>query len=455
MAYSIDQAIDTLGLGIIHFKHGVFLSLVFANYVIELSFLTLFNVNFQCRTNSTLISMAVLTGGLFGCFAIGSIYFGWLADRIGRINVMRVLQFGSFYFNLLSIKFIDDFMGYVLTKIMLQIFVGGSLVVSVVYCIEHFPKLHRGKFTLLFTTVGSMIGYLILLLRTYLEFKKLYYQYYIFGVQILPLILLIFCLFFEESIRYNNLNGKYDETMKQLHKLSKQTKTPLPKGGLVMGVSINSGKFGELFSRRLARPTFCLIVIGSLFWTVYNGVLEWNLNIVSKQLGFLRYKIPGADKVMCPTFQSPENWLLYVISMFFVAVPAMLLFYVIIECIGRRYSMMILGLLSSLLLGLVTFDINDLVTFILLEVLRGVSFVSPLVYMIYTAEFYPTKIRCLGVGVQLFFSVICSMLLTVFTEALLQNTFFTAGILLTAYSVFTIILVVLIPIDTKSTNLDR
>lgn len=460
-SYTIDEAIDSLGLGIIHVKYGILLCLIFTNYIIEFSYLTFFNVVFQCELKTGSVSMTVLTGSLFTCFAVGCVYFGWLADKIGRIRILRVCLFGVFYFNILGInknlgdlKLASDIASVILTKTVSLCFTGGSLVVSVVYCIEHFPKHYRGKFVLLFATIGTMLGYLILLVRAYFQYHEKLFQYYMLVEKTLPLFVFIFSIAcFEESIRYNNLIGNYDETMRHLNKMSKQQNVPLPKGNLVMDQAFHFGNLQTLFNRKLYASTLCLIVLGSLLWSVYNGVLEWNLRMVSHNLGYLRYRT--LDEVICQTSKTPTVPFIYVISMCFVEIPAMLLGYLTIECIGRRYTLLTIGTLSTLLLVAVTFNFTQLATIILLQILRGVLSLSPLMFLIYVAETYPTKIRSVGVGMQVFFAVVFSTLLTILTEEFVQQAFFTTGIVLMSYSAFTMILTILLPKDTKGKYLDR
>ena len=453
MSYAIDTAINTLGLGASHIKHCILLVLVFINYVTEINFLVIFHVHFQCSTKTDNLSMTILVACLFGCLAFGCLYFGYFADKGGRINSLKVSTVGVFYFDILGLVFIESYQGFVLTKMFQLFFTGGTTGVAIVYFLEHLPAKFRGRFMLLFTAVGMGFGYATLLLRLYLDDSKNGIHYFLLCEKLATFVVVLLVLSFEESIRYNNLTGRYDRTMKQLHAISKQHKTALPNGNLIMDKAYNFARISSLFSRRLAAITICLFTLGSLILTVYNGVMEWTLYLFSRDLGYMRYSQPHA--VSCIEGEKSRHAFFYYIIICFVEIPSMLFFFFTLEWIGRKYTMLLATAASAILCAVLAFDINSMANILSLEILRGIISALTMVFFLYTAELYPTKIRCSGVGFQLFMGTIFSVLLTVLTEQLLQNSSGMAGITLMTFSMFGTVLIALIPKDTRGKHLDR
>jgi MFS transporter, putative metabolite:H+ symporter len=333
-------------------------------------------------TGSTLIS-AGYVGQL-----LGSIFFGWLGERIGRVPVFR---YTLILYTVMSIAcaFAWDFNSLFWMRAIQGLGLGGEIPIMASYIGEFAKASHRGRYGLGFQLWFS-ISFIFVSGISYFVVPHLGWQW-MFVIGALPAIILIpMRQWMPESPRWLVNKGRDEEANTILTKIeneiSERGAKPLPP--IPTGVAAQPAKatIGDLIKGIYRRRTlavwaiwFCtyIIVYGlnttvpTLLRTVYHGTLEQSIS----------YGFFASGLGLC-----------FTISGIFL-----------IDKFGRK-PLFTLGLLCSAiplaLLWLYAAPGESLIFLMALFMLSSAfNSILALGLSTYTAELYPTEMRAVGVGV--------------------------------------------------------
>jgi MFS transporter, putative metabolite:H+ symporter len=333
-------------------------------------------------TGSTLIS-AGYVGQL-----LGSIFFGWLGERIGRVPVFR---YTLILYTVMSIAcaFAWDFNSLFWMRAIQGLGLGGEIPIMASYIGEFAKASHRGRYGLGFQLWFS-ISFIFVSGISYFVVPHLGWQW-MFVIGALPAIILIpMRQWMPESPRWLVNKGRDEEANTILTKIeneiSERGAKPLPP--IPTGVAAQPAKatIGDLLKGIYRRRTlavwaiwFCtyIIVYGlnttvpTLLRTVYHGTLEQSIS----------YGFFASGLGLC-----------FTISGIFL-----------IDKFGRK-PLFTLGLLCSAiplaLLWLYAAPGESLIFLMALFMLSSAfNSILALGLSTYTAELYPTEMRAVGVGV--------------------------------------------------------
>lgn len=441
--YTLDKALNTLGPSPKQvICCGVVLTLASASWTVEYSFFTTLFVDFQCQNKLESVATTTSIALFLFSLALGGLYFGWVADVKGRLVSLRIAVATSVYFGLFSVIIKDgSFWQSLAVKLITFFACGGQIVVSVVYFIENLPK-SQGRLLLLFLAVGSMLGNLLIYLTEFYWRSKDYRIPLL--LQRIPITLyLVFTLFMGESIRYHDVIGDFDGTMKQLREISKSNQRSLPKGNLVVHKALVLGSLKALFWIR-PENIFIIITLSAVLSTTYMGTVQWGLIQFSQRFGFLRIN-DDLSLFPCPAKKVHLQLPSYFVSFSSLAEGIFLvLAAVFVNVFGRKRLMLLqIACLIGLFATLALYK-EETATVIISYLVRGISAVCPWVLYLYVAELYPTKSRCVATGFVYFCGTTFMMLMSILVSELLESSHTETAFLLMFFSIVSGILVLLL-----------
>lgn len=325
----------------------------------------------------------ILSMGYLGQL-IGAVFFGWLAERIGRLSVLlfTILLFVSMDVACLFAWGAGSMMAF---RFVQGIGTGGEVPVASAYINEYIGSKGRGRFFLLYEVM-----FLMGLVGAGLIARALVPVYgwqAMFLVGLVPAAVLIPLRFFmKESPRWLASKGRYEDADRIV--------TQLEASAVASGHSLETPKpvatrakagsnWRELFSDFYRRRTFTIWAMWFCSYLVANGMITW-LPTLYRQ-----------------TFNLPlETSLLYGLLTSVAGVVASVACALLIDRVGRKRWYMIaffaapLPLLALAFLG-ATSPLEVLVLAgLAYAILQTITFSLYL----YSAELYPTRMRALGTG---------------------------------------------------------
>ncbi|WP_109511479.1 MFS transporter [Pseudomonas ovata] len=335
--------------------------------------------------SATQIGMILSAGYLGQLF--GAVFFGWLAERIGR---MKVLTFTILLFVAMDVAclFASGAVAMMAFRFLQGIGTGGEVPVASAYVNELIGSKKRGRFFLLYEVMfllglvgAGIIGYLLV---------PVYGWKAMFAVGLVPAMLLIPLRFFLfESPRWLASKGRLDEADRIVTRLedsaikSGKTLTPPVEVPPIQKPGAGQG-WKELFRGMYFKRS---LVIWSMWFGAYmvaNGLITW-LPTLYRQ----HFNLP-LDTSLAYGFMTSA-----------AGVVAAIICALLIDKVGRRR-----WYIGALFLGavpLAALALTGATTPLQILLLAGLGYaliqtVTFSLYL-YSAELYPTRLRALGTGV--------------------------------------------------------
>lgn len=325
----------------------------------------------------------ILSMGYLGQL-IGAVFFGWLAERIGRLSVLlfTILLFVSMD---VACLFAWGAASMMVFRFIQGIGTGGEVPVASAYINEYIGSKGRGRFFLLYEVM-----FLLGLVGAGLIARALVPVYgwqVMFLVGLVPAAILIpFRFFMKESPRWLASKGRYEEADRIVSQLEASAtasghslEPPKPVATRAKTVS----NWRELFSGFYRRRTFTIWAMWFCSYLVANGMITW-LPTLYRQ-----------------TFNLPlETSLLYGLLTSVAGVVASVACALLIDKVGRKRWYMIaffaapLPLLALAFLGAT----SPLEVLILAGLAYAILQTITFSLYLYSAELYPTRMRALGTG---------------------------------------------------------
>lgn len=325
--------------------------------------------------------IGILIGSGYLGQAVGAIFFGWLAERYGRVYSAK---WTVFLMSVMSIAcaFAGNFEMLLILRFIQGIGVGGEVPVAATY-INELSRAHgRGRFFMLYEMIfplGLMISAQLgaIIVPSY-GWKWMFLVGGIGG-------LIVFLFFFKlrESPRWLISKGRFDEAEVVIQELEASTneRMPVTMSTNVATQAVAKGNWKELFSPVYRSRT---LVVWTLWFTAYfvaNGLNNW-LPSLYKTV----YNLPLEESLRAASVTN----ILQLVAVFACAM--------LIDKIGRKRWATIAFLVAGILL--VTLWINGAETAKSVMYLGSAAYgvmgtITVLLYL-YTPEIYPTRMRVLG-----------------------------------------------------------
>ncbi len=351
---------------------------------------------------SALQSGWLISAGYGGQF-VGAIVFGILAERYGRLPILRALVL---IMSLLAIAcaMAGSYEQLIAFRAVQGLAIGGALPSAISYINEIAPTATRGRFFGTFQFL--MISGFGLASLSSAWLIPAFGWHIMFGLGAVPLLLLPFTWMLPESPRWLAGKGRLDEAALSLERLGSgavpaaQARTPIPGGGARV-------PFAMLFAREIRTTSIVTASLWFLTSLVSFGLLTWIPSIYVSM-----FNIPVAEALRYNSIVA--------ISVFFLPI----ILRQSIDRIGRRPLPMFGTAIGGLaLVAMIFIDHSATVLLVGLAIVGqiGVS-IGSLVLWPYTAESYPTRIRSLALGSSSSLARAASMLTPLLVGGVLQVT---------------------------------
>ena len=343
---------------------------------------------------------SLISAGYGGQF-IGALLFGVVAERFGRLPILRLLvlimsllalacAMAGSYDNLLIIRAVQG------------VAIGGALPVSICYINEIAPTETRGKF---FGTYQFLLtsGFGIASLTSAWVVPAFGWQP-MFALGAIPLLFLPFTLSLPESPRWLAGKGKTEAVASSLEKLGSG---PLPPANDRTAPTAIAEKIpvAELFSPAIRKTTLLTACLWFLTSLVSFGLVTWIPSIYVDE-----FNIPVEDSLRYSAIVAVAVFILPIILR------------QTIDTLGRR-PLPILGTIVGGISLIAMIFINHDATLLLVTLVIigqiGIS-ISSMVLWPYTAETFPTRIRSLALGTYSSIARAASMLTPLLVGGILQ-----------------------------------
>lgn len=310
--------------------------------------------------------------------AIGAIFFGWLAERRGRVFSAK---WTVFLMSIMSIAcvFSGNFMALFIFRFIQGIGVGGEVPVAASYINELSRAQGRGRFFMLYEMIfplGLMISAQIgAFVVPSFGWK---WMFLIGGIG--GLIVFVFFFMLRESPRWLISKGRLDEAERIIEEIEASTDKRMPVANQVSS-STEKGDWKELFSTFYRKRT--LIVWGLWFsaYFVSNGLNNWLPSLYNTV-----YNLPVGESLRAASLTN----ILQTIGVFACAF--------LIDKVGRkRWATIAFIVTGALLTALWISGANSPESVIYLgSAAYGMMGTITVLLYLYTPEIYPTRMRVIG-----------------------------------------------------------
>ncbi|MBU8698376.1 MFS transporter [Bacillus pumilus] len=310
--------------------------------------------------------------------AIGAIFFGWLAERRGRVFSAK---WTVLLMSVMSIAcvFSGNFMALFIFRFIQGIGVGGEVPVAASYINELSRAQGRGRFFMLYEMIfplGLMISAQIgAFVVPSFGWK---WMFLIGGIG--GLIVFIFFFMLRESPRWLISKGRLDEAERIIEEIEASTDKRMPVAKQVSS-STEKGDWKELFSTFYRKRT--LIVWGLWFsaYFVSNGLNNWLPSLYNTV-----YNLPVGDSLRAASLTN----ILQTVGVFACAF--------LIDKVGRkRWATIAFIVTGALLTALWISGASSPESVIYLgSAAYGMMGTITVLLYLYTPEIYPTRMRVIG-----------------------------------------------------------
>ena len=327
----------------------------------------------------------LISAGFFGQL-LGAVFFGWIAERYGRMTgmawsilifaIMSLVCAGAWsYGSLLAFRLIQGFG------------LGGEVPIAATYISELAKPAVRGRFVMLYELIFP-VGIVAASVAGVWVVPQLGWQF-MFVIGAAPAVLVLFLRrALPESPRWLAGHGRLEAAEAAITRIESETQKaiggkPLPPVGPARKIETKSASLSDLFGALYVRRTLVVWVIwfasylvnyGLSIWmpTVYRTVFKLPLD-VSLQYGMITtaFGLVGAA-IAAFLIDRIGRKALFAVS--FVGSAAALLFLAMIEHPTAQQALIF----------------NTIAYFFVSAINLGVY--------LYTPELYPTRVRALGVG---------------------------------------------------------
>jgi MFS transporter, putative metabolite:H+ symporter len=341
----------------------------------------------------------------YGAQFLGAIVFGSLAERYGRLPILKSLVFVMSVLGV-ACAIAGSYQQLIILRALQGLAIGGALPVAICYINEIAPTATRGRFFGTFQFLMTSGFGLAALSGAWLI--PAFGWRVMFAIGAAPLLALPFTWMLPESPRWLAGRGRLDEAARSLERLGSGSLPAADARPLIPG-SGEKVPYALLFKRDIRNTSIVTVLLWFLTSLVSFGLVTWIPSIYVSM-----FKIPVADAL--------RYNIVVAVSIFILPI----LLRQTIDRIGRRPPPMVGTAVGGLaLLAMIFISINASTTLLLVSLAIvgqiGIS-IGSMVLWPYTAETYPTRIRSLALGTSSSVARLASMLTPVLVGGVMQAT---------------------------------
>lgn len=339
----------------------------------------------QWHLSAAMVAWVIAIGGLG--MLVGALGGGWLADRMGRLNVIMA-SLVLYAIMSLGMALTHSLLLFMILRFVQGIGLGAEVPVAASY-IGEITKAHgRGKFVLLYETIFP-VGLVVSAIVSSWVVPSFGYEW-LFALGALPVLLVPMLWKLPESPRWLASRGRMDDAESAMTGIElavqKEHAAPLPEPKPLPAtvVPAGRGRFRELFQGVYLRRTLVLATIWATAYFVNYGIASW---LPTLYRGVFHLSVSTSLHYSIVT--SVAGLIGCVVVAFMV------------DAVGRRICISGAMVLCAAMLFLLAATGTDTATMVLFWSAGSALFVFAvnMALYVYTAELYPTRMRALGCAV--------------------------------------------------------
>jgi putative MFS transporter len=383
----------------------------------------------------------VISAGFLGQL-LGALFFGWIAERYGRMTGM-IWSIATFAVMSLVCAFSWDYHSFLLFRLIQGFGLGGEVPIAAVYISELANANSRGRFVMLYELIfpvgivaASLLGLWIV--------PTLGWQY-MFVIGAIPAVMVLFLRrVLPESPRWLASSGRTTEAEAAMSLIERETEKatglPLPPPQAAIKVDAKRASLADLFGPLYLRRTLVVWLIWFSSYLVNYGLAIWMPTVYRTV-----FKLPLAVSLQYGLITTA-------IGFVGAAIAAL-----IIDQLGRKTLFAAAfagGAASLLMLATITTPAPEQVLTYISIANFFVNAINLGVYL-YTPELYPTRVRALAVGTATAWlrlaSIIGPTTVGFLIASGLQSVFLSFGLV----ALITAIITMIFAIETKKRLLEQ
>ena len=317
---------------------------------------------------------------------VGSVFFGWFAERVGRVPC-AIASIAIFSVMSLGCAFAWDLPSMAVMRLIQGLGLGGAIPIFATYVNELVSAKRRGRLAISYQATFAIGLPITAFIGRFIVPNFGWSWMFIIGA--LPALLVLpFAHYLPESPRWLANHGRAEEADRVLTRIenaiSKNGAKKLPPvAASAPAAPFGETRFGDLFRGIYLKRTLTLWTLWFCTYIVTFGVLTWAPSLWSTV-----YHL------------SVETALAYTSILALIVAPGFLVTIALIDWIGRRklfIGAFIGGSLPLLFLAWQS-DLPALTVMLLMATSQFFIGMLALALSTYTAELYPTELRALGGG---------------------------------------------------------
>ncbi|XP_031570462.1 synaptic vesicle 2-related protein-like isoform X2 [Actinia tenebrosa] len=445
--YNVSEAVEKLGFGMFQARLiGIVGFFVIAD-ALEMMLLSILAPTIRCLWHLDSVEEAFITTVVFVGMMIGSSFWGWIADSLGRFPTVIVSAAWIFYFGLLS-AFSPHYYWIISLRCLVGFGIGGSPQ-STTLLSEFLPAKSRAICILslaIFWAIGSTFTVAVAMA----VMPTLGWRWLLAILSLPLLIFLIMSKWLPESVRFYLAAGDREKAIQVLKQCSRINKKELPPGELKdANTNKPRGRIVDLFLGGQWKTTILLWIIWFNLAFSYYGIVLTTTELYQSysETGKCGEKSKaGIADCGCSLLTMRD----YIDMMWttLAEFPGIIVTMLIIDYLGRKKTAAIEFLATVIFYVLLMFcSGRGFMTFCIFGV-RGFISGAFQTFFVYTPEVYPTINRALGLGCCSAISRIGAMLTPFVAQVLLKVSAKLALGMYAFLSAISIIATLLLPIET-------
>uniref|UniRef100_W5UFF3 Putative transporter SVOPL n=1 Tax=Ictalurus punctatus TaxID=7998 RepID=W5UFF3_ICTPU len=422
--YSVEEAVESIGFGRFHIL--LFVIMGSANIVeaMEIMLLAVVSPEIRCEWHLEDWQVALVSTMVFLGFMLCGVLCGYVADTYGRWKVV----FGGFvwaaYFSALT-SFAPSYGWFIFLRSMVGCGVAATSQ-GFVLKTEFIPAKYRGSLLPL-ASIFWMLGSLLIIVLGMTVVPTMGWRWMIRFSIIPSVVLLVLFQFIPESARFQVSAGNVKGAVATLKWIAKMNGVSLPEGELREPIVTERGNAATLVSRAFLRTSLLLWYSWFVASFCYYGSVLGSSELLEKNLlcvtdADAEHDIKHNQDTMlcyCIPFNMADYQTLLISCLGEVALIPLNIG--LLHVMGRKFSMVVLQVLSAIFFMLINICTTMFGFTVLLFLLRSLVSMNFNVVYIYTAEVYPTAVRSIGMGFCTSFSRIGGMIAPFVAQVLMSK----------------------------------
>ncbi|XP_047308498.1 organic cation/carnitine transporter 7-like [Impatiens glandulifera] len=469
--YTLDEALCTVGFGRFQGLALLYAGLGWIAESMEIMLLSFIGSAVKSEWNLSSDQESLITSIVFSGMLIGAYSWGLISDNFGRKKAfLGICTVTAVAGSLSSLS--QNYVSLIVVRWLVGIGLGGGHLFTT-WFLEFVPTPNRGTWMVVFSAFWT-VGTIFEAGLAWIIMPRLGWRWLLAVSSIPAFLLLAFFVLVHETPRFLIMKGRIGEAQVILEKIAQFNKSSLPPGQLVPDLpedqdkelSFSSDTHLEPKRKKMISLRKCLLpkyVLVSpkyirttiLLWFLYfgNTFVYYGVVLLTSKLSSGQNQCRGDVISHSGTSEDSKLYInVFVTSL--AEFPGLVISAIILDRLGRKYSMQIMLAFGFGLLLPLAWQLSQGLTTGLLFGARMFVSATFTCACIYAPEVYPTIVRSSGVGVATAIGRIGGIVCPMVAVTLVNNCHQTAAILLFEAAIVLLgICVVLLPFETMGKGL--